>query len=266
MDGRGTYPIRGAFRQNAIIGTGSFQTNAASNPASSTYRGSLKNMFAVTYSATGLYLVTFTPSLVFSEKINVVVSNSCADMTSTNFFVATLKGDVSSTTGAFTVAASQTVPDAQYGTREYTIQKILDAVAGTNYTNMGPVTNTACTVTSVTFGPDAAVTADNTNYKTLALVYDDGAGGSETTIASVDTTVASGSWVAGTLVTLAISGASVPTGKQLKLKSTKAGSGVALAGGTCTIKCTNALTSAVAFAPPNTAGNRIFFSLEGLNL
>src|SRR6185369_13915497 len=81
-------------------------------------------------------------------------------------------------------------------------------------------------ITSVKILPDAAVTANGTNYKTFTLEYDDGAGGSATTVATVDTSAVS--WVANTPVSLTITAANalVAAGKQLRLKITKAASGV----------------------------------------
>lgn len=80
-----------------------------------------------------------------------------------------------------------------------------------------------------TLMPQDVLTADNSNYATLSLVYDDGANGTETTVASVTTKITdSGDWTAGNVVPMAISAAYVPAGKQLRFKIAKTGTGVAV--------------------------------------
>ncbi len=75
------------------------------------------------------------------------------------------------------------------------------------------------------------VTSANTNVATMALVYNNGAGGSDTTIASTNTATTGGSGtgdlVAGTAYSFALTAANVvvPAGSQLQIKVTKAGAG-----------------------------------------
>ena len=265
MDGRATFPVRGSFRRDMILGMGSFQCNAASNPSSTTFRGSVKKMMSVAYSATGLFTVTFSPTLRFPDAIDVLVGNSCADMTATNFFEANLKGDPSATNGSFVVACTQVLPDAQYGSIQYTFQKTNTDTAGTDYTFNGIVLQNALLVSSVTFTPDATVTHNGTNYKTLNLLYNNAAGGGNTTVALVNSSTAD--WTGGQPVTLAIQSGpvTIPAGSQLAISSIHTASGYALGTGTLTLNGTNAITTPQAFAPPNTAGNRIFFQFAGHN-
>lgn len=84
-------------------------------------------------------------------------------------------------------------------------------------------------VISVKYLTQANLTAHDTNYATLSLVYDDGAGGSETTVASQTTKITggSGNWTAGNMIDIPVSAAIIPAaGKQLRFKIAKAASGV----------------------------------------
>lgn len=126
--------------------------------------------------------------------------------------------------------------DAVFARQQYNWGKVLDTAAGTDFIWHGPVTKAQFLVDSVTLGVDLAVTFDATNYSTIALAYDDGAGGSATTVATLATSAVS--WVVGTRVTLAITAANalVPAGKQLKLVKTHAGSGVVMGSGQVDVK------------------------------
>ena len=85
------------------------------------------------------------------------------------------------------------------------------------------------------------VTADDTNYATVALVYNDGAGGSDTTIASKTTKITggTGNLTAGIAYSFAITAANarIPAGSQVQVKVTKAGTGVSLPVSTFELKC-----------------------------
>lgn len=82
-------------------------------------------------------------------------------------------------------------------------------------------------VLTATLHPQGALTGNDTDFVTLSVVYDDGAGGSETTVASVTTKVTggTGSWTAGKVYPLTVSAAYVPAGNQLRLKIAKSGAG-----------------------------------------
>lgn len=85
-----------------------------------------------------------------------------------------------------------------------------------------------CEANTVKFIPNAALTADNTNATTLALVYNNGNGGGDTTIATINTATTagggSGNWTAGTGVALTVNTqVVVPVGSQVELKVTGAG-------------------------------------------
>jgi hypothetical protein len=57
MDGHSPYRLWGLGPDRFVL-AGSFQTNAGSNPSSSTYRGKDGLAFTVTYAATGVFTVT----------------------------------------------------------------------------------------------------------------------------------------------------------------------------------------------------------------
>ncbi len=124
--------------------------------------------------------------------------------------------------------------DAIFSRAQYNWNKTLDTAAGTDFIWHGPVTKAQFLVDTVTLGVDLAVTANDTTFSTIALAYDDGAGGAATTVASVVTNVAGGSWTVGTRVTLAITAANalIPAGKQLKLVKTHGSTGTVIGGGT----------------------------------
>lgn len=113
------------------------------------------------------------------------------------------------------------------GKRRYRLSFMADATAGDTANLNFEVLDEQVLITSVKILPDANLTANGTNYKTFTLKYDDGAGGSATSIASVDTSAVS--WVANQPVALAITAANalVASGKQLRMEITKAASGVA---------------------------------------
>jgi hypothetical protein len=80
--------------------------------------------------------------------------------------------------------------------------------------------------------PRRALTADDTNYGTITVGFNDGAGGSVTTLQAVTTKKAAsggtGNWVAGTAIALSSIDAAdvVTTATYLRAAVTKAGSGV----------------------------------------
>lgn len=103
----------------------------------------------------------------------------------------------------------------------------------------------ACRIDTVRLIPNGALTADAANNATLTVSYDDGAGGANTNIASGTTTAGgTGSWVAGTAITLTIAttgGVSVAAGKYITFAITKAMAGVVVP--EFTLVCSGQLTS-----------------------
>lgn len=90
-------------------------------------------------------------------------------------------------------------------------------------------------VTSVTIVPGAALTSNDTNYKTLSLKTGDKAGGAlSAAIAQKDTRTApsggTGNWVARTAISLFAGRATVAAASTLYLEVAVTGSGVALTG------------------------------------
>lgn len=88
----------------------------------------------------------------------------------------------------------------------------------------------ATTITNAIITPYAALTAHATDYATITLAYDAGAGGAQTTIATfASDTVTTDDWVAkvNKAMTLAtLGGVAVPAGSNLVFSIAKAGSGV----------------------------------------
>lgn len=143
-------------------------------------------------------------------------------------FVQGLTHLVGTTPSSTQSAATQALRKRRFAMR------ITDAAAGTTDTTYYlmniPV---AGTITAISVIPGAALTADDTNYKTLTFGTNNGAGGAVTTVAAQTTkaTGGSGSWVAGTKLTIALSATianrSFAAGSQFQLAITHAGSGVA---------------------------------------
>lgn len=89
----------------------------------------------------------------------------------------------------------------------------------------------ACTIYQAKLMPFVALTASDTDYGTVTAVYDDGAGGSDTNVASLVTNVAGGSWVVGTAKAMTMAttgGVAVPAGSWLTFSIGKTGNGVAI--------------------------------------
>lgn len=89
-------------------------------------------------------------------------------------------------------------------------------------------------ITAVKFHPEAALTANASNFATMTLSYDNAAGGAETVLATV--TTATVSWVAGTPVVIPVTaGVTVPAGSQFKFIIAKSGTGVVVPTGTMVV-------------------------------
>lgn len=114
-------------------------------------------------------------------------------------------------------------------TRAFTVAVPLDADGTVAQDLACFLTTHAVRVISAKLIPGGAVTADNTNYTTVSLVYNDGAGGAATTVAALTTQVASGNWVANQPKTLTVTAANaeVASGKLFAVDLTGTGAGVA---------------------------------------
>ncbi len=111
---------------------------------------------------------------------------------------------------------------------EHTFDKgQIDAGATVGF-RLGRKLEKAVTIDTFEIIPGAALTAHASNNATVALKYDDGAGGSETTIATVDTdSGGSGSWAVGVAIPVTISTpVSLAAGTYLILDVSKNASGV----------------------------------------
>lgn len=85
-------------------------------------------------------------------------------------------------------------------------------------------------IESVTVVCSATAAANGTNYKTITLVNNDGAAGSDTTIGTVDTSATGFTAKVGRTMTLTAANQVVAAGQQLEVAVAVAGTGVALTG------------------------------------
>ncbi|HEV8462068.1 MAG TPA: hypothetical protein VGQ38_15315 [Gaiellaceae bacterium] len=91
------------------------------------------------------------------------------------------------------------------------------------------MTGKSVKITAAKIVADAAVTADNTNFATLTVKQGDGVGGARSTVATLITNVAGGSWTAFSAKDMgAITNATVPAGGIATLTIAKAAAGVQL--------------------------------------
>jgi hypothetical protein len=93
-----------------MMGTGGFRPNAVAAPDTTLFRGTLKGLFTVTYGATGLYTVTFTPAgfkFPTGELPNIQLQATRADLTNTHRFQVEKQGDWNNTTRSFVISARQ---------------------------------------------------------------------------------------------------------------------------------------------------------------
>ena len=97
-------------------------------------------------------------------------------------------------------------------------------------------------VTAVKFVPAAALTAHDTNYKTVTVSWRSAAGGAATVVATGTTKTSggggSGNWTAFVPVSLPVTAANatLPAGGQLTFLFSKAGTGVKLPAGTLVVE------------------------------
>lgn len=128
---------------------------------------------------------------------------------------------------------------------KYKVDKPADAATSTTsaYT-LDYSVPTRFRVDAVKYVPHATLTADNTNLATLALVANNGNGGADTTIATINTAATagggSGNWSAdvGVALTVTAANAVVTSGSQLQLRITKGGAAVVVPAGSLILKGT----------------------------
>lgn len=88
------------------------------------------------------------------------------------------------------------------------------------------------TLVGVRYVPDAALTADNTNYATITIKRRDAAGGNATTLASVTTQITgSGNWTQWVAINLPVVVSAIAAGQIVTVSIAKAGSGVVVPAG-----------------------------------
>jgi hypothetical protein len=128
---------------------------------------------------------------------------------------------------------------------QYKVDKVADAATSTTSTyTLDYSTGPRFRVDAVKYVPHASLTSDNTNLATLELVYNNGNGGSDTVIATINTATTagggSGNWTADIGVALAVTAANavVPAGSQVQLNVTKGGAAVIVPAGSLIMKGT----------------------------
>jgi hypothetical protein len=100
-----------------------------------------------------------------------------------------------------------------------------------NSTMLDASVDIAFIVTSVKVSVSANVTSDNTNNAVFSLVYNNGNGGSDTTIATINTATTAGGGTGNitkdtpTTVTITAANSRVPAGQSVYWKVTKQGAG-----------------------------------------
>lgn len=114
----------------------------------------------------------------------------------------------------------------------YNVDRPFDANSNsTSIHTLDASTNGVMTITSFKVCLRTTLTSANTNVATFALVYNDGAAGADTTIASLNTATTAGGGTGDITaeipmaITLNTSNIQVPAGKQLQIKVTKSGAG-----------------------------------------
>ncbi len=128
---------------------------------------------------------------------------------------------------------------------KYKVDKVADAATSTTSTyTLDYSTPGRFRVDAVRYVPHVALTSSNTDNATLELVYNNGNGGSDTVIATINTATTagggSGNWTADIGVALAITAANsvVPSGSQLQLNVAKSGAAVIVPAGSLIMKGT----------------------------
>jgi hypothetical protein len=141
-------------------------------------------------------------------------------------------------------SAAESLAKAAFVGYKECLSRGLDAAAG-NHVNLCAdySTGVGIRVTGVAFVPSAALTANNTNYVSLKLVYNNGNGGSDTIVAMANSsntgaTLGTGDWVSDVAEALTITAANavIPSGSQVQVKFEKVASGVVVPPGTVVIK------------------------------
>jgi hypothetical protein len=116
----------------------------------------------------------------------------------------------------------------------------LDAAAGTDTVYFSIKVPINVQILEVIIAPGAALTAADATANTYTLAKADGAGGGATTVASVVTNVAGGSWVADVFKTVTLSATFanllVSAGQILTFKKTHAGAGTVSPASSCCIR------------------------------
>lgn len=107
MDGHNPYGLMTTGPERFVLG-GSFQTNGASNPAATTYRGSAGGLsFTVTYAATGVYTVTLASNLRLpAQPMSIALSPQFAVL-ATDWFDCAVVGEttLNASTRSFVIQA-----------------------------------------------------------------------------------------------------------------------------------------------------------------
>jgi hypothetical protein len=170
----------------------------------------------------------------FAALDGAILRDAAAQITvtdrSTHYAAKRLAGTTSATLkcvgGDFT-APSQSITYS----RSFALQGAAAAVAETHVASIPA----AQTLTALRIRPDAALTADDTNFDTITVSTRTSSGGSKTTLGSITTKTAgsggTGNWTAFVDVTIPITGSAVlAAGMEITCEASLGGAGVALPG------------------------------------
>jgi hypothetical protein len=143
-------------------------------------------------------------------------------------------------------STAESLCKAAFASYKCVVARGLDAAAASNVAlTCDDSTGVGLRITGVKFIPGAALTSDNTSYVSVQLVYNNGNGGSDTIVATANSTntgatLGTGDWVAnvGEALTITDANASIPSGSQVQVKFLKYGSGVNVPAGTAVVKGT----------------------------
>ncbi len=127
----------------------------------------------------------------------------------------------------------------------YNVSEPLDASINTASTHtLDQSTNITMVAKTFKVVTDTNITGTNTNVANFSLVYNNGAGGTDTVLCTINTAASNnsgtGNITAGTAYSFALTAANVriPSGSQVQIKTTKAGAGgVALPFRSFELKC-----------------------------
>lgn len=217
-----------ALDRDMVVYAGRFTTDGSGDVSATTGRGVTASKLQ-----TGIYRVTL------HDKYPTILSASAQILSGSGTHLGAHTQEINGTTS---FVDFRVVKHSSYVTHDYR-KAAIDGAAGDATAELcfsKIAQGQAGTVTEVYYVPDAALTADNSNYATLTVGRRD-AGGARTTIASRTTQITgSGDWTQYSPVALTISAASLTAAgtQALTFEITKTGTGVAVPAGALVMNLT----------------------------